>query len=78
MSQPTIRTEIRLQLLRASDRLREAAVELDQALDALDRGDVWEGHGGDAQMNADIASRQVQTARGMAMVASLSVGQVLR
>ena len=78
MSQPTIRTEIRLQLLRASDRLREAARELDLALDALERGDAWEEHGGDAQMHADIASRQVQTARGMALVASLSVGRVLR
>ena len=78
MSQPTIRTEIRLQLLRASDRLRESARELDLALDALERGDAWEEHGGDAQMHADIASRQVQTARGMALVASLSVGRVLR
>lgn len=78
MSQPTIRTEIRLQLLRASDRLREAARDLDEAIEALDRGDVWDGHGGDARINADVASSQIQTARGMAMVSSLAERGVLR
>jgi hypothetical protein len=78
MSQPTIRTEIRLQLLRAADRMRSASQDIDLAIDALDRGDFWDGHGADARINADIASSQIQTARGMAQVASLVSGRPLR
>jgi len=78
MSQPTIRTEIRLQLLRASDRLRMAATDLDEAIEAFDRGDFWDGDAADSRMNADVASSQIQTARGMAMVASMVPGGAIR
>jgi hypothetical protein len=74
----TIRIEIRLQLLRASDRLRAAAQELDRAIEALDHGNFWDGHAADARIEADIASTQMQTARGMAQVASLMRGEAVR
>jgi|GEM_PF-2955821 len=78
MSQPTIRTEIRLQLLRAEDRLRAATDEVANAIEALDRGDTWDQHAGSARLEMNIASEQLQTARGMAMVASLPIGSHLR
>jgi hypothetical protein len=74
----TIRIEIRLQLLRASDRLRAAAQELDRAIEALDHGNFWDAHASDARIEADIASTQMQTARGMAQVASLMRGGAVR
>ena len=72
MSHPTKSTEIRLQLLRASDRLRAAAIELDAAIAALDEGNTWDHEVGSARINASVASDQMQTARGMAMVAGLA------
>ena len=74
----TIRIEIRLQLLRASDRLRAAAQELDRAIEALDHGNFWDAHAADARIETDIASTQMQTARGMAQVASLVDGGAVR
>jgi hypothetical protein len=74
MSQQAIRQEIRLQLLRASDRLRSAYLDLDTAIEQLDRGDFWDQAVSDAKINANVAGDQIERARGMAQVASLSSG----
>lgn len=71
MSQPPIRQEIRLQLLRASDRLRAASSDIAQAIDELDRGDFWDNAATEAKINASIATDQIQTAKGMALIASM-------
>jgi hypothetical protein len=71
MSQQAIRQEIRLQLLRASDRLRSAYLDLDTAIEQLDRGDFWDQAVSDAKINANVAGDQIERARGMAQVASL-------
>lgn len=71
MSQPPIRQEIRLQLLRASDRLRSASADIAQAIDELDRGDFWDNAATEAKINASIACDQIQTAKGMALTASM-------
>ena len=71
MSQQAIRQEIRLQLLRASDRLRSAYLDLDTAIEQLDRGDFWDQAVGDAKINANVAGDQIERARGMAQVASM-------
>jgi hypothetical protein len=71
MSHPPIRQEIRLQLLRASDRLRAASSDIAQAIDELDRGDFWDNAATEAKINASIATDQIQTAKGMAQIASM-------
>ena len=78
MSQPPIRQEIRLQLLRASDRLRTASADIAQAIDELDRGDFWDNAATEAKINASIATDQIQTAKGMALIASMPAGRDLR
>ena len=78
MSQPPIRQEIRLQLLRASDRLRTASADIAQAIDELDRGDFWDNAATEAKINASIATDQIQTAKGMALIASMPDGRDLR
>lgn len=77
MSHPPIRQEIRLQLLRASGRIREAADEIAQAIEELDRGDFWDKAATDAKISVEIASDQIQTAKGMAIIASLH-GRTIR
>lgn len=78
MSQPTIRTQIRLEMLRSSDRLRAASEEVAEAIEALDRGDFYEDRLGNALIEASIAQAQMHQARGMQRVASLSSEAVLR
>lgn len=77
MSHPPIRQEIRLQLLRASDRIRQASADIAEAIEQLDQGDFWDKAASDAKISVNIAGDQIQTARGMAQIASLSSG-VLR
>jgi len=48
------------------------------AIEALDQGNFWDSHVGDARIAADVASSQMQTARGMAQVASLMQGRAVR
>jgi hypothetical protein len=71
MSQ-SIRTEVRLQLLRASDQLRSAAKDIDDALDCIDTGGVWVDLAVDAKIAANVAADHIQTARGMALVTAMS------
>lgn len=71
MSHQPIRQEIRLQLLRASDRLRAAYTDLDRAIEELDNGDFWDQAVSDAKINANVAGDQIERARGMAQVASM-------
>jgi len=66
-----IRPEIRLQLLRASDRIRQAGDEVARAIEAFDRGDFWDKDATDAKISVEIASDQIQTAKGMSLVASM-------
>jgi hypothetical protein len=72
VSHPPIRQEIRLQLLRASDRIRQASDEIAEAIEQLDQGDFWDKAATDAKISVNIAGDQIQTARGMAQIASLS------
>ena len=74
MSHPPIRQEIRLQLLRASDRIRQASDEIAEAIEQLDQGDFWDKAATDAKISVNIAGDQIQTAKGMSLIASLSSG----
>jgi hypothetical protein len=76
MSQPPIRQEIRLQLLRASDRIRQAGQEIAEAIEQLDQGDFWDKAATDAKISVNVAGDQIQTARGMAQIASLSTAVI--
>lgn len=71
MSHLPIRPEIRLQLLRASDRIRQAGAEIAEAIEAFDRGDFWDKDATDAKISVEVASDQIQTAKGMALIASM-------
>ena len=75
---PPIRHQIRHQLLLARERAAQAVKDLDQALQTLDAGDFYDQHAGDAKINASIAGDQIQTARGMALIASMSTRSDLR
>jgi len=74
VSHPPIRQEIRLQLLRASDRIRQASDEIAEAIEQLDQGDFWDKAATDAKISVNIAGDQIQTAKGMSLIASLSSG----
>lgn len=75
---PPIRHQIRHQLLLAKERAAQAVKDLDQALQTLDSGDFYDQHAGDAKINVNVAGDHVQTARGMALVASMSTRSDLR
>jgi hypothetical protein len=72
VSHPPIRQEIRLQLLRASDRIRQASDEIAEAIEQLDQGDFWDKAATDAKISVAVAADQIQTAKGMSLIASLS------
>ena len=73
-----IRHQIRHQLMLAQVRAEQSVKDLRTAIDTLDAGDFYEQHVGDAKINLNVAADQIQTARGMAMVASMSTRSVLR
>lgn len=73
-----IRHQIRHQLMLAQVRAEQSVKDLKAAIATLDAGDFYEQHAGDAKINLNIAGDQIQTARGMAMVASMSTRSVLR
>jgi hypothetical protein len=73
MSHPTnLQTEIRLQLMRASHRLRAAAQELDDAIEHAAEGGPWSEPATQAKIEIDVASDHIVTARGMALVGAFA------
>lgn len=73
-----IRHQIRHQLMLAHVRAEQSIKDITAAIEALDAGNFYEQHAGDAKINLNVAADQIQTARGMAMVASMSTRSVLR
>ena len=67
-----LHTEIRLQLLRASDRLRAAAQELDDAIEHMSQGEPWAVPATEARIQIDVASDHIVTARGMSLVGAFA------
>ena len=72
MSHSSIKQEIRLQLLRASDRARAGAQALDRAIEALDAGDFWDDQASEAKIELGVASDQLAQVRGMSLIAALA------
>ena len=73
-----IRHQIRHQLMLAQVRAEQSLKDIQCALEALDAGNFYEQHAGDAKINLNIAGDQIQTARGMALIASMSTRGDLR
>ena len=73
-----IRHQIRHQLMLAQVRAEQSVKDLAAAIEALDAGNFYEQHAGDAKINLNVAGDQIQAARGMALVASMSTRGVLR
>jgi hypothetical protein len=72
VSHSSIKQEIRLQLLRASDRARAGAQALDKAIEALDAGDFWDDQASEAKIELGVASDQLAQVRGMSLIAALA------
>jgi len=72
VSHSPIKQEIRLQLLRASDRARAGAQALDRAIEALDAGDFWDDQASEAKIELGVASDQLAQVRGMSLIAALA------
>jgi hypothetical protein len=72
VSHSSIKQEIRLQLLRASDRARAGAQALDRAIEALDAGDFWDDQASEAKIELGVASDQLAQVRGMSLIAALA------
>jgi hypothetical protein len=76
VSHPSIKQEIRLQLLRASDRARSGAQALDRAIEALDAGDFWDDQASEAKIELGVASDQLAQVRGMSLIAALATREL--
>ena len=76
MSHSSIKQEIRLQLLRASDRARAGAQALDKAIEALDAGDFWDDEASEAKIELGVASDQLAQVRGMSLIAALATREL--
>ena len=76
MSHSPIKQEIRLQLLRASDRARAGAQALDRAIEALDAGDFWDDQASEAKIELGVASDQLAQVRGMSLIAALAAREI--
>lgn len=76
MSHSPIKQEIRLQLLRASDRARAGAQALDRAIEALDAGDFWDDQASEAKIELGVASDQLAQVRGMSLIAALAAREL--
>jgi len=76
VSHSSIKQEIRLQLLRASDRARAGAQALDRAIEALDAGDFWDDQASEAKIELGVASDQLAQVRGMSLIAALATREL--
>jgi len=76
VSHSSIKQEIRLQLLRASDRARAGAQALDKAIEALDAGDFWDDQASEAKIELGVASDQLAQVRGMSLIAALATREL--
>jgi len=76
VSHSPIKQEIRLQLLRASDRARAGAQALDRAIEALDAGDFWDDQASEAKIELGVASDQLAQVRGMSLIAALAAREL--